>query len=120
VRWYLAVLRNYVGFSGRARRTEFWMFVLFNAIVVTVINLVGRHVFDTLIPGLIYTYAVLIPTLAVCVRRLHDTGNPGAWLLIVLIPVIGAIAFVVFAAWPGTVGANEYGPDTKRDSPALD
>lgn len=116
--WYVSVLRNYVGFSGRARRTEFWMFILINFIIGAVLRLVGIY-FNTTVPAFLYGVAVLLPTLAVGVRRLHDTGNPGAWLLICLIPIIGPIVFIIFAAWPGTVGANEFGPDPKGDSPSL-
>jgi uncharacterized membrane protein YhaH (DUF805 family) len=119
VRWYLAVLKNYVGFSGRARRTEFWMFVLVNAIVVTVINVIGRYYFDSVLPGVVYNFAVLIPLLAVWTRRLHDSGRPGGWVLIMFVPFIGVVVLVVLAALPGAVGANQYGPDPKRDVAAF-
>jgi uncharacterized membrane protein YhaH (DUF805 family) len=112
--WYLAVLKNYVGFSGRARRTEFWMFILFNLIIEIVLNIIGRAL-DTTLPATIYGLAVLLPALAVWVRRLHDTGRSGWWLLIGLIPLIGAIVLLVFAASPGNVGPNNYGPDPKQE-----
>ncbi|SRR6266536_621868 len=116
--WYLSVLRNYAVFGGRARRTEFWMFVLVNAIVVTAINLVSRYAFDTVLPGVIYNFAMLIPLLAVWVRRMHDTGRPGGWVFLVIVPVIGVVVLAVLAALPGTVGANQYGPDPKQSAAA--
>ncbi|MFL6054562.1 MAG: DUF805 domain-containing protein [Actinoallomurus sp.] len=111
--WYFAVLRNYAGFSGRARRTEYWMFVLFNVIATLVLDLIGMAVKLGTILGLVYGLAVLIPSLAVGVRRLHDTGRTGWWLLIGIIPIIGTIILLVFMATPGNRGDNAYGPDPK-------
>ena len=118
--WYLEALKKYAVFSGRSRRTEFWYFVLFNIIVTIVLSLI-----DTLLGtfnilrgvGLlsgIYGLAVLIPTLAVIVRRLHDVDRSGWWILIGLIPLIGAIVLLVFELTPGTPGSNRYGPDPKQ------
>jgi uncharacterized membrane protein YhaH (DUF805 family) len=118
VSWYLAVLQNYAGFSGRARRTEYWMFALFNIIISIVLNLIGMAVKGGSILAAIYSLAVLIPALAVGVRRLHDTGRSGWWLLIALIPLIGAIVLIVFMATEGDHGDNAYGPNPKL-SPAL-
>jgi uncharacterized membrane protein YhaH (DUF805 family) len=112
VSWYLAVLKNYAGFTGRARRTEFWMFVLFNLIIAIVLGIISA-VIKTQIPVYLYDLAVLIPGLAVAFRRLHDTGRSAWWLLIGLIPVIGAIVLIVFYATPGVAGDNQYGPDPK-------
>jgi uncharacterized membrane protein YhaH (DUF805 family) len=120
VSWYLEALKKYAVFSGRSRRTEFWYFVLFNIIVTIVLSLI-----DTLLGtfnilrgvGLlsgIYGLAVLIPTLAVIVRRLHDVDRSGWWILIGLIPLIGAIVLLVFELTPGTPGSNRYGPDPKQ------
>lgn len=118
--WYLKVLKNYVGFSGRARRREYWMFALFNLIVAIVAIVLDR------VLGLaseqyggygpiygIYAFAVLLPSLAVAVRRLHDTDRSGWWLLLALVPVIGAIVLLVFALLEGTRGANRFGSDPK-------
>jgi uncharacterized membrane protein YhaH (DUF805 family) len=118
--YYLEALKKYAVFSGRARRTEFWYFVLFNIIVTIVLSLI-----DTLLGtfnilrgvGLlsgIYGLAVLIPTLAVTVRRLHDIDRTGWWILIGLIPLIGTIVLLVFYLTPGTPGSNRYGPDPKQ------
>lgn len=110
--WYLKVLKNYVGFSGRARRKEYWMFTLFHLLVliglVIIDSLTGT--FDAasgwgLLSG-IYTLAVLIPGIAVSVRRLHDRDKSGWWLLLLLIPLIGAIVIVVWTVMEGESGDN--------------
>lgn len=119
--WYFAVLRNYAGFSGRARRKEYWMFLLFHIIflVIAIIldNMLGLA-FKDLGYGpiyLIYTVAVLIPALAVAIRRLHDTGRSGWYILISLIPFIGSLILLVFFASAGDVDDNEYGSDPKQN-----
>lgn len=116
--WYLAVLKNYVGFSGRARRTEFWMFVLFNVVISIVLNIIGL-VIKTQILSYIYSLAVLLPSLAVGSRRLHDTGKSGWLQLLLIIPFIGAIIMIVFWAMPGVQGPNAYGPDPKMEPAAV-
>jgi uncharacterized membrane protein YhaH (DUF805 family) len=114
----LAVLKNYAGFSGRARRTEYWMFFLFNLIITIVLDVIGRVIeLGTLLGG-IYGLAVLIPGLAVGVRRLHDTGRSGWWLSIGLVPVVGTIVLIVFLATEGEPGNNAHGPNPKL-APAL-
>lgn len=117
--WYLTVLRKYAVFEGRARRKELWMFVLINIIISLVLGIVdGAAGLTTdngsigLLSGL-YGLAVLIPSLAVGARRLHDTGRSAWWLFIALIPVIGAIVLIVFYAIEGESGDNAYGPDPK-------
>jgi uncharacterized membrane protein YhaH (DUF805 family) len=110
--WYLKVLRQYVDFAGRARRKEYWMFTLVNVIIALVLAILD-NVLTTGILGLVYSLAVLLPSLAVGVRRLHDTGRSGWWLLISLIPLIGAIVLVVFFATDGEPQPNAYGPDPK-------
>jgi uncharacterized membrane protein YhaH (DUF805 family) len=114
VNWYLAVLKNYAGFSGRARRTEYWMFFLINFIIIVALELIGMAVKVITILAGIYGLAVLIPSLAVGVRRLHDTGRSGWWLLIGIIPVIGTIILIVFLATDGQPGDNQYGPNPKQ------
>ncbi|MDU4267847.1 MAG: DUF805 domain-containing protein [Enterobacter hormaechei] len=88
--WYLKVLRNYVGFGGRARRKEYWMFVLVNF--------------------------VLIMVLGVLFRRLHDTDRSAWWLLLLLIPLIGWIVILIFNCQSGTPGENRFGPDPKASA----
>jgi uncharacterized membrane protein YhaH (DUF805 family) len=119
VSWYLEALKKYAVFSGRARRAEYWYFVLFNIIVAVVLSLIdtllGTFNFMQgvgLLSGL-YALAVLIPTLAVTVRRLHDIDRTGWWIFINLIPLIGFIVLLVFAVTDGTPGSNRYGPNPK-------
>jgi uncharacterized membrane protein YhaH (DUF805 family) len=108
---YLKVLREYATFSGRARRREYWMFVLVNIIVAVALSLIDGVLFDgaMLLSGL-YWLAILVPSLAVGVRRLHDTGRSGWWLLISLVPVVGGLVLFVFTVLDGDPGPNAYGP----------
>ncbi|MEV7199009.1 DUF805 domain-containing protein [Streptomyces griseoluteus] len=110
--WYVDVLKKYAVFSGRARRQEYWMFFLFNLIITIVLAIVDSAL-DTQVLQLVYSLAVLIPGLAVAVRRLHDTGRSGWWILIGLIPLVGFIILLVFLASEGKPEANEYGPNPK-------
>jgi uncharacterized membrane protein YhaH (DUF805 family) len=117
--WYLQALKKYADFSGRARRREYWFFVLFNiiiSIVLTVCDVVmGTYNAAASIGILtgIYTLAVLIPGIAVSVRRLHDTGRSGWWLLIVLVPLVGAIVLLIFMLIDSQPGQNAYGSSPK-------
>jgi uncharacterized membrane protein YhaH (DUF805 family) len=117
--YYVDVLRKYAVFGGRARRKEYWYFFLFN-IIITIVLAVVDGVTGTLSPeagigllGGIYALVVLIPAIAVAVRRLHDTGRSGWWLLISLIPLIGAIVLIVFFATDSNPGNNQYGTNPK-------
>ena len=117
--WYLKVLKNYVGFSGRARRKEYWMFTLFSVIFAVVamildnvLGLASKEIGYGPIYGL-YALAVLLPSLAVSVRRLHDTDRSGWWLLIALIPFLGGIVLLVFMVLEGNHSDNRFGPDPK-------
>lgn len=113
--WYLKVLKNYVGFTGRARRKEYWMFVLVSAIISILLAIVEALIgVDDFITGL-YSLLVLLPTLAVGVRRLHDTGRSGWWLLIALIPIVGAIILIVFFCEDSKADENQYGPNPKLE-----
>jgi uncharacterized membrane protein YhaH (DUF805 family) len=115
--WYVAVLKNYAGFSGRARRMEYWMFALFSGIIVLILDGLGLVLKVSTYIGGVYGLLVLIPSLAVGVRRLHDIGRSGWWLLIGLIPVIGWIILIVFAVKEGDPGDNAYGPNPKLAAP---
>ena len=118
--WYLKVLKqHYADFGGRARRQEYWMFCLFNIIIAILLGVmagIGAAVLDTgaflLLPNL-YSLAVLIPGIAVSVRRLHDTGKSGWYLLVGLIPVVGVFILLYFMVVDSTPGNNEYGPNPK-------
>jgi uncharacterized membrane protein YhaH (DUF805 family) len=112
--WYISTLKKYADFGGRARRTEYWMFVLFNVIVSFVLAGVDMLIGGFGILSGLYGLAVLIPSLAVSVRRLHDTGRTGWWLLIGFVPVIGVIVLLVFAVLDSEPGSNDYGPNPKE------
>lgn len=108
-----ALTEKYADFSGRARRSEYWNFVLFNilgSVLATGIDLV----LGMSLVGLIYSLVVLVPGIAVTVRRLHDTDRSGWMLLIGLIPIIGFIVLLVWFCTEGTIGRNSYGPDPKN------
>jgi uncharacterized membrane protein YhaH (DUF805 family) len=112
--WYLKVLKQYADFNGRARRKEYWMFVLFNMIfaflAISIDNLAGTNGLFYFLYGL----AVFVPGLAVGVRRLHDVGKSGWMLFIALIPIIGSIWLIVLMATDSNVGGNEYGQNPKE------
>jgi uncharacterized membrane protein YhaH (DUF805 family) len=112
--WYLEVLKKYAVFSGRARRTEYWMFVLINVIVAIVLAVIDAVLGTHGVLGGIYSLAVLIPGIAVTVRRLHDTDRTGWWVLIALVPVIGVIVLLVFLLQDSQPGANQFGPNPKE------
>jgi len=112
MQWYLKVLRQYADFSGRARRTEYWMFQLFNIIAFIVLYAIDVGL-GTMFLGLIYGLAVLLPSLAVAARRLHDIGRSGWWQLIGIIPLIGAIVMIVWCATEGQPEPNQWGANPK-------
>ena len=130
--WYIGVLKKYVVFSGRATRSEYWYFTLFN-IIITVILMgidiamgsgsaestvsgdagVAMNMNAGILTG-IYGLAVFLPGLAVLFRRLHDTDHSGWWIFISLIPLIGAIVLLVFLVKDSTPGENQYGSNPKN------
>ncbi|MFJ7128640.1 DUF805 domain-containing protein [Streptomyces sp. NPDC098101] len=110
--WYLDVLKKYAVFSGRARRKEFWMFTLFNFIAAVILSILD-NILGIQILSLIYTLAVFLPALGVSVRRLHDTGRSGWWILIALVPLVGFIVLLVFNCLEGEQQQNAYGPNPK-------
>jgi len=107
MKYYLKVLQNYATFSGRARRSEYWYFILFNSIIYFVLDFAGGLMNFPLI-GVIYSLAVLIPSIAVGVRRMHDVGKSGGFLLI---PIYNFILTVT----EGNTGNNKYGEDPKEE-----
>jgi uncharacterized membrane protein YhaH (DUF805 family) len=117
--YYTDVLKKYATFEGRARRKEYWMFVLWNIIVSLVLSivlgLIGAVIHAPMISLLVWIYslAIILPSLAVGVRRLHDTGRTGWWVLIGLIPIIGAIVILIFVVQDSQPGDNQYGPNPK-------
>jgi uncharacterized membrane protein YhaH (DUF805 family) len=111
--WKKVVLENYANFEGRARRAEFWWYVLAGICISIVLNILGAIASFFVILTFIYGLAVLIPGIAVGIRRLHDTDKSGWWLLIGLIPLVGAIVLIVFFATEGTRQPNQWGPSPK-------
>lgn len=111
--YYLTVLQNYAVFTGRARRKEYWMFALFNLIIVIVLGVIDS-IIGVAILGTLYALAVLIPSIAVSIRRLHDTGRSGWWLLLLFIPIIGALIILIFAVLDSEPGPNQYGENPKE------
>jgi uncharacterized membrane protein YhaH (DUF805 family) len=110
------VLRRYADFDGRSQRAEYWMFALLNIVVMCALFVVGLLITNggsafTMLFGL-YCLAVFIPSIAVGVRRLHDTGRSGWWLLLSVVPLVSLILLVFFVE-DGTPGGNEYGPNPK-------
>lgn len=112
--WYLEVLKKYAVFSGRARRKEYWMFFLFNLIIALVLGFIEGLAGGPGVIGSLYSLAVLIPGIAVSVRRLHDTDRSGWWLLIAFVPLIGFIVLLLFMVQEGQTRENEYGSDPKN------
>lgn len=104
--YYLKVLQNYALFTGRARRSEYWYFILFNFLISFVLGFIGGAIGVPII-GTIYSLAVLIPTIAVGVRRMHDNGRSG-WFL--LVPIYN----LVLAVSEGENRENQYGQDPKK------
>lgn len=109
---FTAAVQQYVNFEGRNTRTQYWMFILFYMIFYVVCAIVGKVIGTTLI-ALLYSLALLLPSIAAATRRLHDTGRSGWWQLIALIPLLGAIVLIVFLAQDTTPSDNQYGPNPK-------
>ncbi len=108
---------NYVTFTGRAARPEFWWFVLFIFLGNIVFGILDRILFgpmmmgdDASLLGAIFSLVVFLPSLAVLVRRLHDIDRTGWWALIALIPVIGTLVLIFFTVQRGSTGGNRFGP----------
>lgn len=111
--WKKVVLENYANFDGRARRQEFWYYALAGLIIGVGFNILGQISSIFSILSVLYGLAVLVPGIAVSVRRLHDIGKPGILLLLILIPCVGFIILIVWAAQDSQRGPNEYGPSPK-------
>ncbi len=116
--WYMKVIKQYAVFNGRATRKEYWMFTLFNFLITFGIAIVSGILGSLMgtnqnILVNIYSLAVFLPSLGVAIRRLHDTGRSGWWLLISLIPLIGAIVLIVFFIEDSQPNDNQFGPNPK-------
>jgi uncharacterized membrane protein YhaH (DUF805 family) len=109
--YFLGAYKKYADFTGRARRKEFWMFVLFYFIAAIVLGIIDSIIGFQLL-GMLFSLGSLIPSLAIGARRLHDTGRSGWWQLLYLIPLIGLIIMIVFLVQDSHPD-NEYGPNPK-------
>jgi|ERR1043165_6327400 uncharacterized membrane protein YhaH (DUF805 family) len=119
--WYLEALKKYADFSGRSRRKEYWLFVLFSVLISIVLQIIdgalglfSRDLNAGLLSSL-YGLAVLIPSIAVAIRRLHDTGRSGWMYLLIFVPCIGWILLLVWFIEDSSPGTNEYGPNPKKE-----
>lgn len=115
VDWFKKCLRNYVNFSGRARRKEYWYFVLAQMGLIIVAMILDAIIFgsDTAIFYVVVAFGLFLPSLAVTIRRLHDTSRSGWWFFLSLIPLIGSIILLVFLASETKFETNQWGPPTK-------
>jgi uncharacterized membrane protein YhaH (DUF805 family)/tetratricopeptide (TPR) repeat protein len=118
MKWYFLALKKYAIFGGRATRSEFWFFILFNFLVGMLVGIVtgfvagiAGHQEISVACSLLYSLATLLPTLAVTVRRLHDTSRSAWWLLIFLVPFLGPVVLVVLLAFNTKKSENRYGPN---------
>jgi uncharacterized membrane protein YhaH (DUF805 family) len=112
--YYKLAFQRFSDFTGRSRRSEYWYFVLFNMLVA-----IGLFVVDSLIWGypilyFLYAIAVIVPSIAVAVRRMHDIGKSGWWLLITFVPFVGGIILLVFLATDSQPGPNQWGNNPKE------
>jgi uncharacterized membrane protein YhaH (DUF805 family) len=109
--WYIEAWKKYAVFGGRAGRQEYWYFVLFHLLAYVLLSIIAG-ISGKIGAGLLSLYAVsvFLPGLAATIRRLHDTNHSGWWLLIMLIPGIGAIVLLVFLAQESHAIENQYGP----------
>ena len=114
INWFMNVVtQHYFDFDGRARRAEFWWFVLVYFIISLVLAAIqGLLGLGSLLTGLL-AVGLLLPNLGVAVRRLHDIGRSGWWILIGFIPIVGWILLIYWYVQPGTSGPNEFGADPK-------
>ncbi|MBT8260230.1 MAG: DUF805 domain-containing protein [Flavobacteriaceae bacterium] len=125
--WYLKVVRdNYANFEGRARRKEYWMFTLFNVLILIPLYILAIFLMLQMDSSIgivlyfIYALAILIPGLAVVVRRLHDINKSGWMILVSFIPFIGGIWLLVLMVTEGDAGSNQYGPDPKGSAEEIE
>ncbi|TVP88660.1 MAG: DUF805 domain-containing protein [Pseudomonadaceae bacterium] len=105
------IKNHYADFTGRATRTQYWMFVLFYVLIYIAVSVVDAFITGGILT-LIFALGMLVPCIAIAARRLHDTGRTGWWQLIALIPIIGTIVLIVFLVLDSE-GDNQYGPNPK-------
>ena len=119
--WAILPLKRYAEFTGRSRRKEYWMFTLLCVVVAVVLGIVESILGLGGMVGYygpltaLFLLAILVPSIAVGIRRLHDTNRSGWWILISFVPFVGGLILLVFYVLEGTRGPNEYGPDPKGE-----
>jgi uncharacterized membrane protein YhaH (DUF805 family) len=117
--WFTTVLKKYAVFSGRAQRAEYWYYVLFYILIILALSIIDgvAGTFDEQsgigILGALFVLGTFVPSLAVTVRRLHDTDRSGWWILLNLIPLVGALVVLIFTCLDGKPGDNRFGPNPK-------
>ncbi len=121
MKYYLKALQNYAVFTGRASRKEYWYFVLFSFLALIFLSFIEglfRSLFDFSIVFLypIFMLSMIVPSLAVLVRRLHDIGKSGTWFFIYFVPVVGGIWLIILLATESDFGKNKYGPHPDQNS----
>lgn len=111
--WFVKCLKNYANFTGRARRKEFWFFTLVQFIILIIAQIIDSVIGTEFVLYALIVLALLIPSLAVSVRRLHDLSKSGWWYLIALIPLIGAIILIIWFATETKAEVNQWGQPAK-------
>jgi len=106
----LEALTKYAEFTGRSRRQEYWLFLLFSILLNLAANIIDGVISAGIVSALV-GLALIVPSIAVLVRRLHDTDRTGWWALLILLPVLGTLILLVFCLFKGTDGANRFGQD---------
>jgi hypothetical protein len=116
MKWYLHAFKNYSNFKGRARRKEYWMFLLMNFLFAVIALLLDLVIGTGILVYILYSLVSLVPLWAVSARRLHDVGKSGWMFLIAFIPAIGGIWLLILMATDSQVGSNKWGPNPKEDN----
>lgn len=114
IQYYVDFWKNYVNFSSRSRRAAFWYVMLMNVIIAIVLSVLMAISSVFYYVAVVYDLAIIIPSIALWVRRLHDIGKAGWWVLLDFVPLVGPIVLLVWACREGDHGANAYGPDPKE------
>ena len=119
---YIEVAKKYMVFTGRSRRTEYWTFTLINLAIAIILSVLGAilgsiaGILGSIVSiiSMLFSLVMLLPGIAVAIRRLHDTGRSGWWLLIALIPFVGALILIYFLVLDSQPGSNQYGANPKE------
>ncbi len=122
---YFDAIQNYFNFRGRASRADYWFFILFNFLIGLLVGVIDVMLFglENVVEGVpifsvVYNLFIIIPTLALSARRLHDTGRSGLWFLIGFVPIIGSLILLVFFLQPSQLKTNQWGPHPVRRHPS--